>query len=128
MVRATTVKGFEQKIRARMKQVGTYRPEFKLTMERLAKVYKRMLDTEEQYTEEGCQILVEQESSTGTFKMVKNPLLVEMDSLSKQALEMETALGLTPAALKKVNEAAMPTAKPAEDDPLSAALSRLKVV
>ena len=128
MVRATTVKGFEQKIRARMKQVGTYRPEFKLTMERLAKVYKRMLDTEEQYTEEGSQILVEQESSTGTFKMVKNPLLVEMDSLSKQALEMETALGLTPAALKKVNEAAMPTAKPAEDDPLSAALSRLKVV
>ena len=77
MVRATTVKGFEQKIRARMKQVGTYRPEFKLTMERLAKVYKRMLDTESQYNDEGCQILVEQIGSTGASKMVKNPLLVE---------------------------------------------------
>lgn len=128
MVRATTVKGFEQKIRARMKQVGTYRPEFKLTMERLAKVYKRMLDTESQYNDEGCQILVEQIGSTGASKMVKNPLLVELDSLSKQALEMETALGLTPAALKKVNEAAMPTSKPAESDPLAAVLGQLKVV
>ena len=128
MVRATTVKGYVQKIRARMKQVGTYRPEFQLTMERLAKVYMRMKEAEDQFTEEGRQILVEQATSTGGVKTVKNPLLAEIDGLNKQALEMETALGLTPAALKKVNEAAMPSGQQAEDDPLAAALANLKVV
>ena len=71
---------------------------------------------------------MEQIGSTGASKMVKNPLLVELDSLGKQALEMETALGLTPAALKKVNEAAMPTTKPAESDPLATVIGQLKVV
>lgn len=128
MVRATTVKGFVQKIRARMKQVGTFRPEFQLTMERLAKVYMRIKEAEEQFNEEGRQILVEQATSTGGVKTVKNPLLTEIDSLNKQALELETALGLTPAALKKVNETAMPTGPKAEDDPLAAALGRLRAI
>ena len=109
MVRATTVKGYTQKIRARMRQVGTYRPEFELTMERLAKVYMRTAEAEAQFNDEGKVILIEQATSTGSSKLVKNPLLSEIDSLNKQALEMETALGLTPAALKRVNETAMPS-------------------
>ena len=128
MVRATTVKGYVQKIRARMKQVGTYRPEFQLTMERLARIYIRMKEAEDQFQEEGRQILVEQATSTGGFKTVKNPLLTEIDSLNKQALEIETALGLTPAALKKVNETAMPTAKKTEDDPLAVAIGQLRAI
>ena len=128
MVRATTVKGYVQKIRARMKQVGTYRPELQLTMERLARIYIRMKEAEDQFQDEGRQILVEQATSTGGVKTVKNPLLTEIDSLNKQALEIETALGLTPAALKKVNEIAMPTAKKTEDDPLAVAIGQLRAI
>ena len=128
MVRATTVKGYTQKIRARMRQVGTYRPEFELTMERLAKVYMRTAEAEKQFTDEGKEILIEQETSTGSTKLVKNPLLTEIDSLNKQALEMETALGLTPAALKRVNETAMPTTQKQEDDPLTLALTQLRAI
>lgn len=128
MVRATTVKGYTQKIRARMRQVGTYRPEFELTMERLAKVYMRTAEAEAQFNDEGKVILIEQATSTGSSKLVKNPLLSEIDSLNKQALEMETALGLTPAALKRVNETAMPSGQKQDDDPLTAALSQLRVV
>ena len=97
-------------------------------MERLAKVYMRMKEAEEQFNEEGRQILVEQATSTGGVKTVKNPLLTEIDSLNKQALELETALGLTPAALKKVNETAMPSGPKVEDDPLVAALGRLRAI
>ena len=128
MVRATTVKGYTQKIRARMRQVGTYRPEFELTMERLAKVYMRTAEAEKQFTDEGKEILIEQETSTGSTKLVKNPLLTEIDSLNKQALEMETALGLTPAALKRVNETAMPSAQKQDDDPLTLALTQLRAI
>lgn len=128
MVRATTVKGYTQKIRARMRQVGTYRPEFELTMERLAKVYMRTAEAEKQFSEEGKEILIEQETSTGSTKLVKNPLLTEIDSLNKQALEMETALGLTPAALKRVNETAMPSAQKQDDDPLTLALTQLRAI
>lgn len=128
MVRATTVKGYTQKIRARMRQVGTYRPEFELTMERLAKVYMRTAEAEKQFSDEGKEILIEQETSTGSTKLVKNPLLTEIDSLNKQALEMETALGLTPAALKRVNETAMPSAQKQDDDPLTLALTQLRAI
>ena len=128
MVRATTVKGYTQKIRARMRQVGTYRPEFELTMERLAKVYMRTAEAEKQFSDEGKGILIEQETSTGSTKLVKNPLLTEIDSLNKQALEMETALGLTPAALKRVNETAMPSAQKQDDDPLTLALTQLRAI
>ena len=128
MVRAKTVKGYTQKIRARMRQVGTYRPEFELTMERLAKVYMRTAEAEKQFSDEGKEILIEQETSTGSTKLVKNPLLTEIDSLNKQALEMETALGLTPAALKRVNETAMPSAQKQDDDPLTLALTQLRAI
>lgn len=126
-MRATTEKGYIQKIRARMKQVGTYRPEFQLTIERLAKIYMRMSRTEEEFEESGAPILVERTLKNGTEVMEKNPLLTELDNLNRQALDLENALGLTPAALKKVNEAAMPGRKQ-DEDPLAAALGRLHAI
>lgn len=97
-------------------------------MERLAKVYMRTAEAEKQFSDEGKEILIEQETSTGSTKLVKNPLLTEIDSLNKQALEMETALGLTPAALKRVNETAMPSAQKQDDDPLTLALTQLRAI
>lgn len=127
-MKASTEKGYAQKIRARMKQVGTYRREFELTIERLAKVYMRIDRTEEEFTKSGGSTIVEKVTKAGT-NWEKNPLLQEIDNLGKLALEMEKELGLTPSSLRKVNEAAMPgNSKTENDDPLALALGELKLL
>ena len=126
-MRATTEKGFVQKIRARMKQVNTYRPEFQITIERLAKIYMRILHAEDQFEKSGGNTIVKKTTARGT-SWEKNPLLVEIDDLNKNALELERELGLTPASLRRVNEAAMPQGVKAEEDPLAAALGRLHAI
>ena len=127
-MKASTEKGYAQKIRARMKQVNTYRREFELTIERLAKVYMRIQKTEEEFEKSGGATIVKKVTKAGT-NWEKNPLLQEIDNLGKLALEMEKELGLTPQSLRKVNEVAMPSGRGAEEsDPLAAALGELKLL
>ena len=58
----------------------------------------------------------------------KNPLLVEIDSIDKSIMMAERELGLTPAAINRINEAALGKKPIAEDDPLTAALSGLRIL
>lgn len=125
-MKTTTEKGFRQKIRQSCKGAGTYKPEFEALIGRLASVYARMNECQEEFQKSGGRILVKHKTKTGSFVFQKNPYLVELDFLQKTALDMERDLGLTPAALKRINEAAMNGQ--AEEDPLTAALSQLRVV
>lgn len=128
-MKPTTEKGFRDKIRKAAKGCGTYKPEFEGLIARLAEIYVRMQLAKADYQKSGSHILIKQTNKSGAVVPVKNPLLVEIDSLSDMALEMEKELGLTPASLRKVNEAAMPQyRKQEEDDPLSAALGKLRIV
>lgn len=125
-MKPTTQKGFAGKIRADLKASGTYKPEFERVIYRLADLYVRMQQARALYQETGEQPIITSTNKAGAEYYTKNPYLNELDFLQKTALELEKELGLTPAALKKINEAAM-TVK-ADEDPLSAALSRLRVV
>jgi len=125
-MRATTQKGYEQKIRARMKQVQTYRPEFGLTIERLAEAYMRRDMVKAKLEEHGYDLLIQVENSEGEPRLIRNAYLVELENLDRQTLTMERELGLTPAALKRINEDAMK--KKAESDPLAEIMAGLKVV
>lgn len=125
-MKPTTEKGFRDKIRRACRGVGTYKEEFETLIGRLAEVYLRMQMAQAEFQKSGGQIIVKRTNKAGAPIWVKNPLLQELDFLQKTALEIEKELGLTPAALKKINEAAM--AQEQEQDPLTAALSRLKVV
>ena len=126
-MKPTTEKGFREKIRIACRGVGTYKEEFEPVVARLAECYVRMQTTRAEYKRGGSQILVEYTNKSGAVNLQKNPLLTELDFLQKTALEMERELGLTPASLRKINEAAM-LAAPAEEDALSAALGALRLI
>lgn len=119
-MKATTEKGFRTKIRKRCTAVGTYKPEFEATIDRLAEYYVRQDQLRAMYTESGGAPVVRLK---GSPVAVKNPILEELDKIARPILDLERELGLTPAALRKMNEAAM-----AEKtvDPLAAALSAMR--
>ena len=94
-------------IKKRCEMLGTWRDEFDATRRRLAKIYARLDAVEDQYIREGEEVLVEKEGSQGQVNRVVNPLLTEIEKLSDQALTHEKELGLTAAALKKINEDAL---------------------
>ena len=60
----------------------------------------------------------------GSAIAIRNPVLDEMDKTDKASLELERELGLTPAALRRLNEAAL--AAKQEADPLASALAALR--
>ena len=125
-MKPTTEKAFRIKLRAACRGVGTYRDEFEPVIARLAELYVRMQTTRAEWQADGGQTVVPYTNKAGATNWVKHPLLAELDFLQKTALEVERELGLTPASLKKINEAAMGSA--AEEDALSAALGALKLV
>lgn len=116
-MKPSTSKGFREKIRARCRTVGTYKAEFEPLISRLAEYYLRQKQLDELYQSTGGQPMVKLK---GANVAVKNPVLDEFDRLGKLILDLERELGLTPAALKRINEAAM--AQKQSADPLSAAL------
>lgn len=125
-MKPTTEKGFREKIRKDLIASGLYREEFERIIWRLAELYVRMQKTRALYQEGGGKPIITSVNKAGAKYYTKNPYLQELDFLQKTALELEKELGLTPAALKKINEAAM-LAVP-EEDPLSAALGKLRIV
>lgn len=125
-MKPTTEKGFREKIRKDLIASGLYREEFERIIWRLAELYVRMQKTRALYQEDGGKPIITSVNKAGAEYYTKNPYLQELDFLQKTALELEKELGLTPAALKKINEAAM-LAVP-EEDPLSAALGKLRIV
>ena len=123
-MKPSTHKGFREKIRANCRKVGTYKDEFEPLINRLADAYLRHAQLQELYEYEGSRPMVTIRTRSGPVT-VKNPILDEQDRLSRLILEMEKELGLTPAALRRVNTAAMETKKEA-DNPLTAAILRFR--
>ena len=119
-MKATTEKGYRGKIQRACRSVGTYKDEFEPLINRLADAYLRHAQLQELYESEGSRPMVTIRTRSGPVT-VKNPILDEQDRLSRLILEMEKELGLTPAALRRVNTAAMEAKKEA-DDPLTAAI------
>ena len=126
-MKPTTAKGFRDKIRRAMEGVGTYKEEFEPVIGRLAEIYVRMQRARGEFERTGSKMFVAYTNKAGATNPAKNPYLQELDFLQKMALELERELGLTPASLRKINEAAMmAVAEP--DDPLAAALGALHIV
>ena len=126
-MKVTTEKGFREKIRAACRGVGTYRAEFESMIYRLAELYVRREAMKEEFREDGGKAIIEQVNKNGSIYLTKNPLLAEIDRIDKTILEMERELGLTPQAIRKINESALGKKPQAEDDPLAAALGELKL-
>lgn len=119
-MKATTEKGFREKIRSQCRSLGVYKPEFEDAIERLAEYRVRRLKLKEIYQQTGAAPVVK---AKGSAMAIRNPVLDEMDKTDKTILELERELGLTPAALRRLNEAALARQ---EADPLATALAAMR--
>ena len=106
-----------------MKAVGTYRADFDSAVEALAGILDQRDRVYAEFKKGGCAALVEVVSDRGSVNMRKNPLLELWISLNRDALTYWRDLGLTPAGLKKIDEAAM---KPQKKNALAEALAALE--
>lgn len=88
------------------KKVGTYKIEFDPVIDTLAGILEKRDLTEEQFVEEGSQVVIDNTIRGGFTNPKKNPLLVTIGELNTQALAYWRDLGLTPAGLRKLNEQA----------------------
>jgi P27 family predicted phage terminase small subunit len=86
-----------------MQALGIYKPEFDMTIN----IYSGLIDQYKQLEKEFKKTKFTVVENTGySDNKKKNPLVGSMESLRKDILSYSTALGLTPAGLKKINEKA----------------------
>lgn len=102
---------WKNKIKRACEEAGTYRPCFDQVIDTLAGILEKRDDAEEIYVRLGSQPIVKHTNKFGATNVTKNPALILWDDLNKSALSYWRDLGLTPAGLKKIDEAAL-KAKP----------------
>lgn len=127
-MKTTTEKGFRNKIRDACRALGVYQEAFENTISDMAEYYVRAQMAKQQWQEAGRPLMLEQVNKSGQTYYIQHPLLQEIDNCTDIILRMKKELGLTPAAIKKINEAALGKKPTAEDDPLAAALGELRLL
>lgn len=100
-------KTWEKRIRNACEKAGTYRPFFDTVIGSLAEVLEKRDEVESYYQDKGARPLIEYTNKNGSTNLIKNPALVMWDDLNKTALAYWRDLGLTPAGLKRIDQAAM---------------------
>ena len=115
---------WNRKIKKLMNTAGTYEEHFDPAISALAEILEQRDHAYDDFITTGAQLLVEKTSDRGAVNMVKNPLLQIWNDLNTTALAYWRDLGLTPAGLKRINEAAMQK-KPENGSALETALLRL---
>lgn len=127
-MKVTTEKGMRVKIRNALTGLGIYREEFEWEIQMLAELFIRREQTKEAFRKSGGAAVIKQTNKGGNSYAVKNPLLTEIDFVEKRIIDLAKELGMTPAAVKRVNEAALGKKPVPADDPLAAALGELKLL
>ena len=127
-MKVTTEKGMRVKIRNACTGLGVYREELEWQIQMLAELFIRREQTKEAFRKSGGATIIKQTNKGGSSYAVKNPLLTEIDFVEKRIIELSREMGLTTAAVRKINEAAIGKKPQAEDDPLAVALGELKLL
>lgn len=109
-------------IKRKCRALETWRDEFERTVKRLSKIYCRIDAVEKLFAESGGEYIVEHVNNKGNANAARNPYIAELDILYDQALTYERELGLTAAALRKINETAL---KSRDDSPMAGMLKLL---
>ena len=118
-----TERQYTMDIKRKCTALGVWRDEFERTQRRLAKIYTRIDGVEKLYEESGGEPVITVTNNKGHENTMRNPIIAELDILYEQAMQHERELGLTAAALRKINESAL-HAK--EESPLAGVLSLIQ--
>ncbi len=95
------------RITASCRAAGTYREWFTDVIDTLAAILERRDEAEALFYEQGGEVLIEHTNKAGATNFEQNPILRMINDLNRDALAYWRDLGLTPAGLKKIDEAAM---------------------
>ena len=93
------------------KAAGTFRPYFGDVINTLADILARRDLALQMFEATGGNILVKHTNKAGATNIEQNPTLRMINDLNRDALAYWRDLGLTPAGLKKINDAAMKAKK-----------------
>ena len=127
-MKVTTEKGMRIKIRNVLTGLGIYREEFEWEIQMLAELFIRREQTKEAFRKSGGSAIIKQMNKGGSSYAVKNPLLTEIDFVEKRIIELAREMGMTPSAVKKLNESAIGKKPQEPDDPLALALGELRLL
>lgn len=117
-------KKWKRIITANCKKADTYRDFFDPIIDTLSQIMETRDDALEQYEQSGKEPTIEYTNKAGATNTVKNPALVMVEELNKDALAYWRDLGLTPAGLRKINETALDSKKV---DAFAEAMSKLGI-
>lgn len=105
--RQKSKKKWIEEIRQACESMGTYKDAFLPTIEMLADVIIQREKTWKEFEESGGTTMIPYTNKNGSTNLIKNPLLIMWNELTKTALAYRRELGLTPAGIKKLNEKAL---------------------
>lgn len=89
------------------KEAETYRPFFDSVIDTLAQILEKRDDAQAIFEETGKQVIVEHTNKGGATNIEQSPVVRLINDLNRDALAYWRDLGLTPAGLKRINEASM---------------------
>ncbi|MBR4184300.1 MAG: P27 family phage terminase small subunit [Clostridia bacterium] len=89
----------ETEIAERMKALGVYKTEFDGTIRRYRKLNEEFETLYTKYKKSGYTFMV-----SGPQGMKKSPIVITLETLRRDLLALEDALGLTPKGLKALQE------------------------
>lgn len=110
-------------IRSASERVGTYRQEFDSVIDTLADILEQRDRAYQDFIDSGAETVITKISDRGAENIGKNPRLQIWSDLNTQALAFWRDLGLTPAGLKRIDEAAIKNEK--KESALEKALKNL---
>lgn len=100
-------KQWKSKIKSAAKKAGTYQPFFDAVIDTLAGILEKRDTAQELFDRSGGNVIVKHTNKGGATNLELNPALRLINDLNRDALAYWRDLGLTPAGLKRINEAAM---------------------
>ena len=117
---------WQKRITEACKEAGTYKPCFDDIITTLSDIMARRDAAQSAFKKSGGNILIMHTNKAGQTNLEQNPILRMINDLNRDALAYWRDLGLTPAGLHRINDAAL--AKPEAQDPLADMLSQIKLV
>ena len=106
-----TEKQYKNAIIKDMKNVGTYKEEFSIAVNTLAKIMFDYQETMGEFEKTGGNIIITHTNKSKEKNVVKNPFYLAIETLRAQILKYLIELGLTPAGLKKINDKSLAVQK-----------------
>lgn len=98
-------RNWKNRIKRACVAVGTYQKPFDSVIETLAEILERRDRALEEFEEDG-ELIIEHTNKGGSTNREQNPLIRLINDLNRDALTYWRDLGLTPAGLKRINDAA----------------------